>query len=277
MKSFLILLLLIPFFSLAQIPDPKPDTYINDYTNHLSRDETYQLNQRILQLEKQTTVQLAVLLIDNLPDNMSLEDYAREVGNKWKVGISHNGLVYVAVLKARRQRLEVARNLEGTITDVAAANIIDELRPFLQQQDYYGAIGQLITQLEQHLGVPASDSTYANDYSSGYDAITTIADYDSTARAQEEAYRAAKAKYDHYGTYAILILILGMTGFTVWAVLYKKKYYELHTVNGVYTGIGSIYDPVDTSSGGSSGGSGFGGFGGGGGGGFSGGGASGSW
>ena len=66
-----------------------------------------------------------------------------------------------------------------------------------------------------------------------------------------------------------------MIGFIIWAWKYKKKYYEMYTVNDVYTGIGSAYYPVDSSDGG--GGSGFGGFGGGGGGGFSGGGASGSW
>src|SRR5438270_5231558 len=216
MKQFLLLILFIPFFCRSQIPAPKPDTYINDYTSHLSAGEIRQLNERLYSLEKQTTVQVAVLLINALPADMSIEDYARAVGNKWKVGLNHNGLAYVAVLQARQQRLEVARNSEGSIPDVTAAEIIDQLKPFLQQEDYFGAIGQLITQLEQHLGAPVSDSTYANDYSSGYDAIPAEI-YDSTRQAEEEAYRAAKAKYDHYGNYAILLLILGMAGFTIWA------------------------------------------------------------
>jgi hypothetical protein len=72
--------------------------------------------------------------------------------------------------------------------------------------------------------------------------------------------------------------MLGIMGivFSIWAYRYRKKYIAMYTVNGVYTGIGSIYYSGAGSDYCDSGG-GFGGFGGGGGGGFSGGGASGGW
>ena len=266
----------LPFFCIAQIPKPQPDTYVNDYTNSLTQEQIQALNEQLLQLEKQSTVQVAILLINDLPTDMNIEDYAREAGNKWKVGINFNGAVYVAVLNQRRQRLEIAENLEGQIPDITAGQIIDNLKPYLQQRDYYTALSLLIVQIATAVGVtiesqvnPASDSLTSEQ------PLVDVPYVD----AERKEYEREKAKYDKYGNYAIGGVIVGFIIFCIWAWRYKKKYREMYTVNGVYTGIGSPYYPIDSGNSGSSGGgSGVGGFGGGGGGGgFSGGGASGSW
>src|SRR4051812_41986186 len=140
MLRLFVLLFFVPLLCIGQIPKPKPDTYVNDYTNSLTSDEIHALNEQLLHLEKATTVQMAILLISDLPGDISIEDYAREVGNTWKVGNNFNGIVYVAVLKKRRQRLEIAKNLEGDIPDITAAEIIENIKPYLQQQEYYNAL-----------------------------------------------------------------------------------------------------------------------------------------
>src|SRR3954469_18612358 len=109
----LVLFFLLPASAYCQVPERKADTYVNDYTNSLSEIEIRQLNKQLLQLENTTTVQMAIVVVNDLPENVFIEDYARDIGNEWKVGIAHNGLVYVAVLNDRKQRLEVASNLEG--------------------------------------------------------------------------------------------------------------------------------------------------------------------
>jgi uncharacterized membrane protein YgcG len=248
----------------AQIPKPKSGTYVNDYTNNLGADDIQALNDQLLFLEKESTVQMAILLINDLPGNMSIEDYAREVGNSWKVGNNFNGIVYVAVLKKRRQRLEIAKNLEGDIPDITAAEMIENIKPYLQQQEYYNALSSLIAQISSHLGVDENISSNEPDPFV----------YTPSPPSEKTAFEKEKAKFDRYGDYAVVGIILSLIGVCIWAWKYKKKYVEMYTVNGAYTGIGSIYYPVDSSDGGSSSG---GGFGGGGGGGFSGGGASGGW
>lgn len=261
------------------LPDPKPNTYINDYTSSLSEDQIYNLNVQIKALEDQTTVQMAVILINHLPSDMSIEDYARNIGNKWRVGINHNGIVYVAVLKERKQRLEIARNLEGEIPDIAASEIIDQLKPGLRQEDYYGALTILVTEVGKRLGLPSQsqiDSTSGNTTSNLYASGT-----DDPPREISEFDRE-KAKYDYYAEFAIWGLLLGGIGFCIWAWIYKKKYVQINTKHGVYIGVGSSYYASthggdDGTIGGGGSGGGFGGFGGGGGGGFGGGGASGSW
>ena len=84
MLRLFLLLFFLPFFCIAQIPKPKPGTYVNDYTNSLTSEETQALNEQILQLEKQTTVQVAILLVKNLPAGMSIEDYAKRKSFKNK-------------------------------------------------------------------------------------------------------------------------------------------------------------------------------------------------
>jgi uncharacterized membrane protein YgcG len=281
------LILLIVFFPLVcfgQIPDPKPDTYINDYTNNLQPGEIQKLNEKILHLEKETTVQLAILLINDLPGGMSLEDFARTVGNRWKVGNNHNGLVYVAALNERKHRLEVARNLEGEIPDIKAFTIIEGMKPYLAAKEYYNALELLISSLEIELGAAPHmeiDSTYNSNDTTPNILFEEVNNGPLSPELQSRMeFETRKAKYDRLGNYAIGGIVLGLLGFSIWAWRFKKRYIKQNTVNGVYLGIGSSYfastygDYFDSDSSGSSG---FGGFGGDGGGGFSGGGASGDW
>ena len=217
---------------------------------------------------------MAIVLIRKLPNNISIEEYARVIGNTWKVGIRHNGLVYVAVLIDRRQRLEVARNLEGDIPDITAFEIIESLKPYLRQNDYYGALTLLVSQISDHVGGRNIVPDYPNN------AVPEKETSESTPTPKElTQFEKEKARWNHYATYALWMLLTGAAGFSIWAWRYKRKYVKEHTVNGVYIGAGSsyftsMYGSDNSDSGGSSG---YGGFGGGGGGGFSGGGASGSW
>lgn len=276
MLRLFIICIFLPLFVRAQVPGPKPDTYINDYTHSLTAAQIKTLDQELFQLEQQTTVQMAIVLIPDLPKDMSIEEYARTIGNTWKVGRAFNGLVYVAVLQEHRQRLEVGRNLEGEIPDITAFEIIESLKPYLGQEDYYGALALLIRQVNDRLG----NGPTVNADPKGVAPQEQPIDSPATPGVLSD-YEKEKAKWDHYGMYALWLLLAGAVGFSIWAWRYKRKYVREHTVNGVYTGIGSSYfastygsDSSDSGGGGSSG---FGGFGGGGGGGFSGGGASGSW
>ena len=285
-----ILFILLPCTAFGQVPDRKPDTYVNDYTNTLSPAEIRQLNEQLLQLENVTTVQMAIVLVDDLPSDVSIEDYAREIGNKWKVGIGHNGLVYVAALNQRIQRLEVASHLGGDIPDKTAAQMIDNLRPFLRRKEYYNALTQLIQQVNDQLQgrrLSAPADTFHEASTPAYlEGSTIVADEaselsDEWARERKE-FEKKKAQYDKYGNIALWFIAGGLIGFCVWAWRYKRKYVRKNTVNGVYIGIGSTYfastyPDYSGSQSSSDGSSGFGDFGGGGGGDFSGGGATGSW
>ena len=271
------LLFLVPCLCGGQIPQPKPNTYVNDYTGTLTSLETRTLNEQIRELEKHTTVQLAVVLVNRLPESLSIEEYARGIGNTWKVGNHFNGLVYVAVLQERRHRLEVARNLEVNLPDSTAAAIIESLRPYLRGQQYFDGLLVLITKLKDRLGAQTRELWDTSGYVPLQEAAPTSF---SSEKQTDNEFLAKKASYDRMGNYAIWAVILGLIGFCIWAWRYKTTYVRDRTIDGVYMGIGSahyasIYGDEDEDSGADA--SGFGGFGGSGGGGFSGGGASDSW
>jgi uncharacterized protein len=273
----IIVFIMLPFVSLAQIPDPKPNTYINDYTNHLTRSEIQSLNESLQLLEQRTNVQVSVVLINELPANMEIEEFAQALGSKWKVGNAQNGLVYVAVLNKRRQRLDVASHLEGDMPDMIAKEIVDNLVPYLQKEDYFSALQELISQLDRYLGPETPPSTDTSDYVASTEFVDTAG---PTSEALErKKFEKEKAKYDRLEPYAFGGILAFAAFFVIWAYRNRKKYVREHTINGVYLGVGSDYytntQPSESSD--SSDSSDFRGFGGSDGDGFSGGGAGGSW
>lgn len=75
--------------------------------------------------EAETTNQIAVLTVPSL-EGESVESYAEQVFNTWKLGQKgkDNGVLVLVAPNERRMRIEVGYGLEGTLTDVAASRII---------------------------------------------------------------------------------------------------------------------------------------------------------
>lgn len=150
MKKLLCFLALIPLLTLAQIPEPMPNTYVNDFANVLTKDQIQNLNERIRLIETKSSVQFAIVLIQKLP-NVTIADYSIELGRKWHVGNARNGLVYVIAISDRKQDLSVASALEGTITDADALELTETTKPFFRNGDYFGGLNELITGVENQL------------------------------------------------------------------------------------------------------------------------------
>jgi uncharacterized membrane protein YgcG len=158
MKKLLVLFTLcISMFVNAQVPKPQPNTYVNDATGSLSVEQIKQLNLQIQQLETNSGVQFAIVLVNDLPANMEIDDYAREIGRTWHVGNAKNGIVYVAVLNAHKQRLEVARELEGTLPDITCKDITDGIKPFFRSKDYFGGCSYLVQQIQSKIKPVAAE------------------------------------------------------------------------------------------------------------------------
>lgn len=191
--------------------------------------------------------QIAVAVVGTT-GGRSIEDYAIDLARTWGVGDAQrdDGVVIVVAVEDHEMRIEVGSGVEGDLTDVTAARIVDTVMiPLLRNDAYDDAVRQ---------GAAATMAVWRGEPLPA----PSEPPVDSTA---SEA-----------GALAQVLFFLLFIFLAVVLPIFLR-------MNGV--GRGSVFGPVVMSSGGFGGGGfgggGFGGFGGGGGGGFSGGGASGSW
>jgi uncharacterized protein len=79
-------------------------------------------------LEQQTTDQFVVLTVASL-DGEPLESYSVQVAQTWKLGQKgkDNGVLLLIARDDRKLRLEVGYGLEGSLTDLASREILDDI------------------------------------------------------------------------------------------------------------------------------------------------------
>lgn len=100
--------------------------YVNDYTNTLSYDTKSKLTALMSELEKKTTAQVAIVIIDTARP-LDIETYAVRLFEKWGIGQKqkNNGVLLIIAVKDRAMRIEVGYGLEGAIPDALAKIVIE--------------------------------------------------------------------------------------------------------------------------------------------------------
>ena len=138
---------------------------VNDNAQILSDSTRKSLTDLLKEHENRTTNQIVILTLQSLQGE-SIEDYSNRVFNEWKIGQKDkdNGILIVVVPDERQMRIEVGYGLEGTMTDLSAGRIIqDIMAPRFREGDYNNGIidgaGAVIAILEgQELPVSATMS-----------------------------------------------------------------------------------------------------------------------
>ena len=143
-KFFLVglLCLLLSCQALALEVPARPEGRITDLTGTLSSTEKASLERKLADFERETTNQIAVLLIPTLAGD-NLEDYSIRLAEKWKVGQKgrNNGVIFLIVKKDRKLRIEVGYGLEGALTDAVSGSIISqEVAPRFKAGQFYQGI-----------------------------------------------------------------------------------------------------------------------------------------
>lgn len=121
---------------------PKPTGRINDFANVIDPPTEAALDQRLDQLEQQTSSEIAVATVVSL-DGMSVEEYASRLFKEWGVGQAKqdNGVLVLVAPNEREMRVEVGYGLEGVLPDGLAGQVIREhFTPHFRDGDYSGGI-----------------------------------------------------------------------------------------------------------------------------------------
>ncbi|MFM1875024.1 MAG: hypothetical protein RL266_761 [Bacteroidota bacterium] len=139
---FLIWLLAIPFVALSQSFPERSNRLVNDFSGTLSGSEVKQLEQKLVAYDNETSVQIAIVLIQTL-DGYEISNYAFELGEKWGVGRGgkDNGALILVSIVDRKMWIATGYGLEATVTDALCKRIIEnEMKPRFRNRDFAGGL-----------------------------------------------------------------------------------------------------------------------------------------
>ncbi|HEX5804224.1 MAG TPA: TPM domain-containing protein [Azospira sp.] len=138
----------------AAVDVPYLSGRITDNAEILSAETRQRLGERLQAHEAETGNQIAVLTVSSL-DGESVEAYAEQVFNTWKLGQKgkDNGVLVLVAPSERRLRIEVGYGLEGTLTDVAASRIIrNVMTPRFKEGNFDAGVDEGVQAVIDQLG-----------------------------------------------------------------------------------------------------------------------------
>lgn len=156
MKKLVLLfpLILVSYFiilprSSYALTFPTATGYVNDFANISSPDVKAGLEQKLVNLEKEKSIEFSVVTVDSL-QGTTVEDYATRLFENWKIGkkgqpaspgsaglSGDNGLLFLIALSEKKVRFEVGYGLEGILPDAKTGRILDTyVIPNFKNGDY---------------------------------------------------------------------------------------------------------------------------------------------
>jgi len=127
----------------------QPVGYVNDFASVLDAESAAKMEDLIQRLRAATGAEIAVVTLPSIGDREAAE-VALAIGRKWKVGskaeigdVRRNAGIVVLLVPRRpgdpnsgHIRIEVGQGLEGIVTDAAAGQVRDLMRPDLSSEKY---------------------------------------------------------------------------------------------------------------------------------------------
>lgn len=177
MRWFIIalVLLLFAFSAHAEVSIPPPKSPVTDLTGTLTPQQISELEATLLNFEKASGSQIAVLIIPTTKPEEA-EQYAVRVFEQWKLGRKgiDDGILLLIAKDDRKLKIEVGYGLEGAVPDVIAKRIGDDIIvPYFKNGDYYGGINAGVSALIKVISgepLPAPKHTKSSNFNFSSDA-----------------------------------------------------------------------------------------------------------
>ena len=145
------------------IPTVRKDVYVYDEVNIINDDVEKQVNSLLIDLEKQTGAEVAVVTVKSLM-NKEIEDYSYELANTLGIGKADedNGVLLLVSESDGEVRLEAGRGLEGCLPDSRCGRILDNyFKPYWGvgecSQSTHETIKAVISVLAKEYGISSID------------------------------------------------------------------------------------------------------------------------
>jgi len=108
---------------------PKAYDWVNDFANMIEDEKEATFVKKIKEYEQKTSNEIAIVTLEEIPANLDIETYTKNLGNYWGVGKKgvDNGLIILVTKKDRKIRIATGLGLKEIISDQDAQQIIDEI------------------------------------------------------------------------------------------------------------------------------------------------------
>jgi uncharacterized protein len=150
--SLAVALCTLPVRAQDVLPVPKLSARVIDQTGTLGAKRDV-LDAKLAAFEQEAGPQIVILMVPTTqPEDIA--SFANRVADTWQIGRQEvgDGILIVVAKDDRKQRIEVARALEGAVPDLAARQIMDRvMRPAFRADDYAGGLSGAIDQLEARI------------------------------------------------------------------------------------------------------------------------------
>ncbi|CAL75309.1 conserved hypothetical protein; putative membrane protein [Bradyrhizobium sp. ORS 278] len=164
----------------ADVAVPQLTGRVVDQTGTLSSSDIAGLTQKLKDLEARKGSQVAVLIVPTTQPE-TIEQFSLRVAEAWKIGRRKvdDGALLVIAKGDRKLRIEVGYGLEGSLTDVTARRIIDEvITPKFRTGDFAGGIDAGVDRIigvvnGETLPVPQPQASHGNDLD--FDSLSSFA------------------------------------------------------------------------------------------------------
>ncbi len=128
---------------------PQHQGHITDIADALSKTDRERLASMLGRYERETTHQIAVLLVPTLSGE-SIDSFSLRVANSWGLGQKgvDNGVLVTLAMKERDIRIELGLGMAKVISNATARSIIQEsMVPAFRKGDYAGGLQAGLDQL----------------------------------------------------------------------------------------------------------------------------------
>jgi len=123
---------------------PTPVGCVNDFANVLSLETKQQLEQQLAQLEKDSSIEVAVVTVESLGET-TVDDYAVRLFEEWEIGKENkdNGVLFLIAPNERKTKIEVGYGLEPVLPDAKSGRVLDTyVTPAFKEGDYDKGISE---------------------------------------------------------------------------------------------------------------------------------------
>lgn len=157
----------LAYDNVDELPSPMDSRHVGYVCNPdgiLTPAQVSILNSQLSTLNKRTTVEMAVVVVNSIGDNDPAQ-FAVDLGTRWGVGKSNdNGVMLLVAMQSHYIALQVGYGAEGALPDILTDRIIrGTMVPLMRKGDTYGAISGAVADVTTIVTDPAAAAELKGD------------------------------------------------------------------------------------------------------------------